>query len=139
VSALRDPGPLLRFLLVGGTTVLLDGLSYALLTRAGMGVETAKALGFLIGAAFAYVANWRFTFGARRSRWSELLFVAVYALALVLNVAVNSAVRGWLHGWGGAAALAFLAATGVSAAWNFTGMSLFVFSRGEAVRGHAAG
>jgi putative flippase GtrA len=124
---------LVRFLLVGSTTVLVDGLSYLLLSAAGVPVDLAKAGGFLIGAVFAYFANWRFTFGARRSRWSELLFVVIYALALGLNVAANALVRHWLGAGAVGSVLAFLVATGLSAAWNFVGMSLFVFHREEPV------
>lgn len=125
--------PLLRFLLVGGTTVLVDGVTYSLLTRSGLDVDVAKAFGFAVGACFAYVANWRFTFGARRSRWSEVLFVLVYALALGLNVSVNAVARDWLGDGAVSATVAFLAATGVSAVWNFVGMYLFVFCREEPV------
>ena len=122
---------LLRFLLVGGTAVVLDAVAYVLLDAAGTPVDLAKALGFLTGAVFAYFANWRFTFGARRSRWSEVLFVVVYALALVLNVAAHAGVRAWLGTSTVDATIAFLVATGLSAAWNFVGMSLFVFRQEE--------
>jgi putative flippase GtrA len=126
-------GALARFAVVGTVTVLVDAGAYALLTVGGVPVDLAKALGFLIGALFAYVANWRFTFGSRRSRWSELLFVVVYALALLVNVAVNAFVRNWLGDDVGSATVAFLVASGASATWNFVGMSLFVFRREEPV------
>lgn len=125
----RDLGPLLRFLVVGSLTVLVDAAAYAGLTAAGVSPDAGKAASFLLGAVFAYFANWRFTFGNRRSRYSELLFVVVYALALGLNVLVNAGVRALLGTDTGPAVVAFLAATAVSAAWNFTGMSLFVFHR----------
>ena len=127
---------LLRFLLVGGTAVVIDAVTYVLLDAAGTPVDLAKALGFLTGAVFAYFANWRFTFGARRNRWSEVLFVVVYALALALNVGANAAVRAWLGTGPVDATIAFLVATGLSAAWNFVGMSLFVFRQEES--GHVA-
>jgi putative flippase GtrA len=126
-------GALLRFLLVGSTTVVVDAVTYTALVWAGVDVDLSKALGFATGAVFAYVANWRFTFGARRSRWSEALFVLIYALALVLNVTVNALVRRWLGSDASGATIAFLVATALSAAWNFVGMSLFVFRRKEAV------
>jgi polyisoprenyl-phosphate glycosyltransferase len=130
--------PLLRFLLVGGTTVLVDAVTYFLLNLADVPVDLAKAISFVVGAVFAYFANWRFTFGARRSRWSEVLFVVVYLLALGLNVAANAAVRAWLGTSALDASIAFLVATGLSAAWNFVGMSLFVFRREESPVGHVA-
>lgn len=122
---------LLRFALVGATAVAIDAIVYVAVAAVGVPVDAAKGIGFVSGAVFAYFANWRFTFGARRSRWSEVLFVAVYALALVLNIAANAAVRAWLGTETTGATLAFLVATGLSAAWNFIGMSLFVFRREE--------
>lgn len=130
---------LLKFLLVGGTTVAVDGLTYSGLLHLGLQADAAKTVSFALGAVFAYFANWRFTFGARRSRWSEVLFVVVYALALVLNVGVNAGVRSWLGTGATASTIAFLVATAASAAWNFVGMSLFVFGRKETVREHATG
>lgn len=127
----------LKFLLVGGTTVAVDGLTYTGLLHVGLEADVAKTLSFALGAVFAYFANWRFTFGARRSRWSEALFVVVYTLALLLNVGVNAGLRSWLGTGGAAATIAFLVATGASAVWNFVGMSLFVFGRKETAREHA--
>ena len=122
---------LLRFLLVGATAVAIDAVVYVGLTAVDVPVDLAKAIGFVSGAVFAYFANWRFTFGARRSRWSEVLFVVVYAFALVLNVGANAGVRAWLGTSTVDATIAFLVATGLSAAWNFVGMSLFVFRQEE--------
>jgi putative flippase GtrA len=121
-------GSLGRFLLVGGTTVLVDAAVYQLLLQTDLSHGTAKAISFIAGALFAYVANWRFTFRGASHRWSLVLFVLVYLGALVLNVGANALVLR-LVGETGAwqVALAFLVATGLSAAWNFVGMALFVF------------
>ncbi|WP_378147459.1 GtrA family protein [Cnuibacter sp. UC19_7] len=117
-----------KFLIVGGTTVVIDAAAYWALSALGLQYDLAKALSFAIGAVFAYFANWRFTFGARRSRWSEVLFVVVYTAALGLNVVVNAGVRLLLPSdWSLTLPVAFVVATGVSAVWNFIGMSLFVF------------
>jgi polyisoprenyl-phosphate glycosyltransferase len=121
-------GSLLRFLLVGGTTVVIDAIVYQLLLLGDVPHGWAKALGFIAGALFAYVANWRFTFQGQHHRWSVVAFVVVYLCALGLNVGANALVlavvgdeRTWQVG------LAFLVATGLSAAWNFIGMARFVF------------
>jgi putative flippase GtrA len=121
-------GSLARFMLVGGTTVLIDAVVYQLLLLTGVTHGWAKAVGFLAGAVFAYVANWRFTFQGRHHRWSVAAFVAVYLCALGLNVGINALVLTVLGGertW--QVAVAFVAATAVSAAWNFLGMARFVF------------
>lgn len=118
---------LVKFGIVGSLTVAIDAVAYSILVAWGLEFDLAKALGFAIGVGFGYLANWRFTFGSRRGRFSEVFFVLVYALALVLNVAINAGVRLWLGDDFAALVVAFVAATGVSAAWNFGGMSLFVF------------
>jgi putative flippase GtrA len=119
---------LLRFLLVGGTTVLIDAAVYQGQLLAGVPHGWAKTVSFIAGAIFAYVANWRFTFRGQHHRWSVVAFVALYLCALGLNVGVNALVlalvgdeRLWQVG------LAFVVATGVSSAWNFLGMARFVF------------
>jgi putative flippase GtrA len=121
-------GSLLRFLLVGGTTVLIDAVVYQLLLLGDVPHGWAKAASFVAGALFAYVANWRFTFKGQHHRWSVVLFCVVYLCALGLNVGVNAlvlAVLGSSATW--AVGTAFVLATGASAAWNFVGMARFVF------------
>jgi putative flippase GtrA len=121
-------GSLARFLLVGGTTVLIDAVVYQLLLMTDMTHGWAKALSFIAGAVFAYVANWRFTFQGRHHRWSVVAFVVVYLCALGLNVAINAGVLALLgedRSW--QVAVAFVVATAASAAWNFVGMARFVF------------
>ena len=118
---------LLKFGLVGGLTVGIDAGVYAILSAMGVDLNVAKAVSFLVGAVFAYFANWRFTFGERKSRYSEIIFVLVYLLALLLNVGMNAATRGLVGETPWGLALAFVVATGLSALWNYAGMSLFVF------------
>lgn len=119
---------LLRFILVGATTVLIDAAVYQGELLAGVPHAWAKMVSFIAGALFAYVANWRFTFRGAHHRWSMVAFVVLYACALGLNVGANALVlhvvgdhRLWQVG------LAFVVATGVSSAWNFLGMARFVF------------
>ncbi|WP_440708528.1 GtrA family protein [Herbiconiux sp. YIM B11900] len=126
-------GSVLKFGLVGGLTVLIDAAVYALLGALGVQLDLAKTISFVTGAVFAYFANWRFTFGRRRGRFSELVFVVIYAASLGINVGINALVRLLLpESWALTLPLAFVVATGASAAWNFVGMSLFVFQRPEA-------
>ena len=121
-------GSLLRFVLVGGTTVLIDGAVYRLELLAGVPHDWAKLVSFVAGAVFAYLANWRFTFQGQKHRWSLVAFVVVYLCALGINVGVNALMLAAVGGertW--QVLLAFLVATGASAAWNFVGMARFVF------------
>ena len=117
------------FLVVGGVTVLVDFASYTLLQSwGGVNVDVAKAMGFLIGTAFAYFANRHWTFGhqapARGSAWR---FALLYGITLAFNVLVNAACLRALHGLNWDRQAAFLVATGVSAFLNFLGMKYLVF------------
>lgn len=118
-----------RFLIVGGLTVLVDYAFYRLL-RDGVAIDTdaAKAVSFLVGTVFAFFANRTITFASDRSIGAAApRFAALYTSTLLVNVSVNAATI-WAIGdgsWG--IRLAFLGATGVSAALNFVGMKFFVF------------
>lgn len=127
MTSRRIPESLIRFALVGGLTVAIDAASYGILGAVGVGLDLAKGLSFGIGAVFAYIANWRFTFGARRSHFAEALFVAVYLCALGINVGLNALVRAVLGPEMFSLVSAFIIATGVSAIWNYLGMSRLVF------------
>lgn len=116
-----------RFLLVGGSGVLIDFTAYFVLLHFGVQASIAKAISFILGSVWAYFANWKFTFGARRGKYSEFAFAAVYLSALAVNTATNSLALAVTAAFEWKYAAAFLAATGVSTIWNFVGMSLFVF------------
>lgn len=120
------------FLVVGVLTVAIDFVSYrGLLATGWLGIDPAKAAGFLIGTVFAYFANRLWTFGHHRpAAGSALRFALLYATTLAANVAVNAVLLAVLADWSYALQLAFLVATCVSAALNFLGMKLFVFRPG---------
>ena len=118
------------FLVVGTLTVLVDFLSYqGLLALSGWGNDTAKAIGFLVGTLFAYVANRFWTFGHQTHAGSSVWrFGLLYAATLGANVATNALMLQALGPRAGAVQLAFLVATGVSAVMNFLGMKFYVFN-----------
>ena len=117
------------FLVVGSLTVLLDFLSYrGLVWTQLLGVDGAKAIGFIIGTVFAYFANRFWTFGYQphegKSVWR---FVVLYTATLCTNVYINSLILILLIDFESSIQLAFLVATGVSAILNLIGMKFFVF------------
>lgn len=117
------------FLVVGSLTVLVDFLAYrGLLWWDLLPVDPAKAAGFITGTVFAYFANRHWTFGHKpHAAGSWYRFIILYALTLGANVLVNAVMLEVLSGVPWDLQLAFLIATGVSAALNFIGMKLFVF------------
>jgi putative flippase GtrA len=120
---------LAKFLFVGGSTVLIDFISYlGLIGFQVMNVDMAKATGFLAGTLFAYFANRFWTFDHKShipgSPWR---FSALYLSTLGANILINALVLKLLADVEFAIQLAFLLATGVSASLNFLGMKIFVF------------
>lgn len=118
------------FLVVGCLTVALDFMVYRGLSHFFLcDISLAKAIGFIGGCIFAYLANRFWTFKQQSTRSGSLWrFTLVYAVGLVANVLIN---QGVLSSWDSPAALyvAFLVATGVSATLNFMGMKWFVFTQ----------
>jgi putative flippase GtrA len=119
-----------RFILVGTATVLIDFLIYRILV-VPLDPPLSKAISFLAGSFFAYQFNRKWTFQAgNTSLFQVIVFAFVYCSSLVFNVVANSAILNSLPSLlPGRLALAFLAATVISASLNFLGMKLLVFRR----------
>lgn len=118
---------LARYIAVGLGSVAIDAIVYAILLALTGNSVVAKSISYLSGAVFSYFANWRFTFGARRGKFSEVAFVLVYVSSLAVNIVVNELFLTWFPGVWWRAPLAFFVTTGFTTVWNYIGMSLFVF------------
>lgn len=119
-----------RFLLVGAGTAVADFGVYRLLLLLGAPVTPAKAVGFVVGTTLSYLVNRAWTFSA--SEHAVGRFVAVYAVTLAANLAVNAGALAVLDDAPGAITLAWLVAQAVASALNFLGMRRFVFAAREA-------
>lgn len=117
------------FLVVGSLTVLFDFMTYrGLVWTSWLGIDLAKALGFLAGTLFAYFANRLWTFGHQEhAPGSSWRFALLYMSTLTTNVLVNAGCLALFNASSLAIQAAFLIATGISAVLNFLGMKLFVF------------
>ena len=121
----------LRFLLVGATTVAIDFVAYTILHAVGLSLTPAKTCSFIVATVCAYVLNRSFTFDARGGRRAALLFVALYACTLVVNVTTNAVGLEVLDGHVDDAVrivAAFLVAQVISSTLNFLGMRYVVFN-----------
>src|SRR3990167_3211350 len=112
------------FLIVGSLTVLTDFITYrSLLWASVCSIDTAKALGFITGTIFAYLANRIWTFGHKQHAEGTLVrFLLLYSLTLAANIIINSTVIQLLAALTWKLPIAFLFATGVSATLNSIGM-----------------
>jgi putative flippase GtrA len=116
----------LRFLLVGGLTAVADFSTYRLLLMADVAITPAKVAAFVLGTTLSYLLNRAWTFGAGHHAVAR--FLALYALTLVINVAVNAGAVEILQDVAGRITIAWLLAQAVASALNFFGMRSFVFA-----------
>jgi putative flippase GtrA len=122
---------LLRFLVVGGSSVAVDLICYAVLLN-HMDRIAAKGLSYLAGVLFGFAGNKFWTFESQRRSYSEpAIYFLLYLSTMVLNIAINSWVFHNLQNWNRAEdasqLLAFLVATGVTTVINFLGLKHLAF------------
>ena len=117
------------FLIVGGMTVVVDYVVYRGLVWSSLwDIGVSKALGFIAGSVFAYVVNRCWTFGDRsHGTTTWIRFASLYVVTLFINIHINDTMLGLTTGIYYSVQVAFLLATGMSAALNFLGMNYFVF------------
>lgn len=89
-SALPLRSQLVRFLLTGGLSALVDFGLLVLLMHLGLGHTAAKSLSFVAGTTTAYLINQRWTFRAEPSRRRFVAVVALYAVTFGLQVGLFS-------------------------------------------------
>jgi putative flippase GtrA len=120
---------LLRFLVVGTSSVAVDYAVYRLLAESPLSADAAKGVSYLAGVVVGYFGNKWWTFeSSRRSAAEPVVYLALYAATLAVNVACNRAALAILGG--DATPIAFLFATGVTTLLNFVGMKKVAFRRG---------
>ena len=118
-----------RFLIVGGTTVLIDLICYFILIYTGFDTPLSKGISFSIGTVFAYFANRNYTFqSSMGGLFRFTVFTLLYLSTLIVNVVSNEIVLKLTSQINGSLMIAFLIATSLSATLNFIGMKYIVFN-----------
>ena len=117
-----------RFIIVGGTTVLIDLISYFILVYSGFDTYLSKGISFSIGTVFAYFANRKYTFQSSKTGLLRFIaFTLLYLSTLVINVVSNEIVIKLIGDDTTSLLVAFFTATALSATLNFIGMKYIVF------------
>lgn len=135
-SVLPLRAQLVRFVLTGGLSALVDfGLLVALM-HGGLGLPAldhtpAKAVSFVAGTTTAYLINRRWTFRAEPSRRRFVAVVGLYAVTFALQVGLFSVLFNLLtaHGLslGVVQLVAFVIAQGVATTVNFVVQRAVIF------------
>ncbi len=122
---------LIRFVLTGGLSAVVDFGILSILMALGLGHTPAKAISFVFGTTTAYLINRRWTFRADPSRQRFLAVVILYAATFAVQVGLFALLYPWLLREGLSAALvrviAFVIAQGVATTVNFIVQRAVIF------------
>ena len=118
---------ILKFLVGGGSAVVVDALFYAIL-KAYIDFSVAKAISYILGAFVGFIINKLWTFESKKFKVAEIYkYIILYACSAVVNTGVNKFVI-WIIP---STVFAFLCATGTSTVMNFLGQKFLVFRKDE--------
>jgi len=122
---------IIRFAICGVLLAFIDFSIYATLLFIGVNLSLSKAFSYIVCIIVAYFLNKNWTFNIAKSNYRTfILFVLSYGLSLIININVNSQVVSVSHGYLEdkiAIVLAFFAATGGAATFNFINLKFFIF------------
>lgn len=122
---------LLRFVVTGGLSAVVDyGLLLAL-SALGLDPRAAKALSFVAGTTTAYLINRRWTFQAGPSKRRFAAVVALYAVTFAVQVGLFAVLYPVVLAWSGsmlaANTVGFVIAQGVATTVNFVVQRAVIF------------
>lgn len=130
-SPLSLRAQLVRFVLTGGLSAVVDFGLLVLLMHVGLGHTAAKSLSFIAGTTTAYLINRRWTFRAQPSRRRFAAVVILYAVTFALQVGLFSVAFDQLteHGFSRPVVqvVAFVIAQGVATTVNFIVQRAVIF------------
>ena len=123
---------LIRFILVGGFSAIVDFGSTSLFTWVFEFTDgTAKTLGFILGTLTAYLINRRWTFQAEPSVKRFIITMFTYGLTFLVQVGLYLVSIPWLEGMGlnefWVRVISFVIAQGTATVLNFLIQKFLIF------------
>ncbi len=121
---------LIRYFIVGLSTVLIDFFIYKLLSNFLI-IEISKTVSFLTGSLWSYQLNRLWTFRTNKPKLSQFIkYLFIHISSLFLNVLINSLFIKLLPtDFVGRLNLAFTLATFACAIYNFLLIKFLIFNK----------
>ncbi|BCZ49017.1 hypothetical protein psyc5s11_50840 [Clostridium gelidum] len=113
-----------RFLLVGGTSTILDYVIYIILSRY-IDYSLAKVISMCCACTYSFFLNKEFSFKDQSKNNIDQLIK--YVVAQVINITVNVLVNAFVLKTVGIKIIAFIVATGTAMIVNYLLQKVFVF------------
>ena len=133
-SALPLRAQLIRFVITGGISAVVDFGLLVILMQLGLGHTLAKSISFVAGTTTAYLINRRWTFRAEPSARRFLAVVVLYAITFALQVGLFSVIFTLLIEQGvglrAVQVIGFVIAQGVATTVNFIVQRSVIFRLG---------
>ncbi len=117
----------LRFVITGGFSAVVDFGLYVALLAVGLHVNVAKTLGFIAGTTTAYLINRRWTFQAPPSRARFVAVMVLYALTYAVQIGINYLFYLEFAGRPWQVPVAFVIAQGTATVINFVVQRAVIF------------
>ncbi|HMZ15004.1 MAG TPA: GtrA family protein [Mycobacterium sp.] len=136
VAPLSLKTQVVRFVVTGGLSAVVDFGLYVLLLRLGLrdavilgipGVNVAKTISFIAGTTTAYLINRRWTFQAAASKARFIAVIVLYALTYGVQVGINYLFYLKFQGQPWGVPVAFVIAQGTATVINFIVQRAWIF------------